>query len=225
MSTTAPVEFPTAPANLILPGPAGSLEAATNVAEPGAARAGVAVICHPHPLQGGTMHNKVVTTLERSLRELGLATVVFNFRGTGASQGAFDDGIGETEDLIAVAHWAQHVRPRDALWLAGFSFGSYVAARAASQLPVRQMISVAPPVGRWDFSHLASPLCPWLVVQGEADEIVDAQAVYAWVAAQPEPPTLVRMPETSHFFHRRLLDLRGVIKNGVRSNLPPLVAA
>ena len=225
MSTTAPVEFPTAPANLILPGPAGSLEAATNVAEPAAARAGVAVICHPHPLQGGTMHNKVVTTLERSLRELGLATVVFNFRGTGASQGAFDDGIGETEDLIAVAHWAQHVRPRDALWLAGFSFGSYVAARAASQLPVRQMISVAPPVGRWDFSQLASPLCPWLVVQGEADEIVDAQAVYAWVAAQPEPPTLVRMPETSHFFHRRLLDLRGVIKNGVRSNLPPLVAA
>jgi len=87
------------------------------------------------------------------------------------------------------------------------------------------MISVAPPVGRWDFSQLASPLCPWLVVQGEADEIVDAQAVYAWVAAQPEPPTLVRMPETSHFFHRRLLDLRGVIKNGVRSNLPPLVAA
>ena len=72
---------------------------------------------------------------------------------------------------------------------------------------------------------MASPLCPWLVVQGEADEIVDPQAVYAWVAAQPEPPTLVRMPETSHFFHRRLMDLRGVIKNGVRANLPPLAAA
>ena len=225
MTTTAPAEFPAAPANLSLPGPAGSLEAATNVAEAAAARAGVAVICHPHPLQGGTMHNKVVTTLERSLRELGLATVVFNFRGTGASQGAFDNGIGETEDLIAVARWAQRVRPRDALWLAGFSFGSYVAARAAAQLPVRQMISIAPPVGRWDFSQLASPLCPWLIVQGEADEIVEPQAVYAWVAAQPEPPTLVRMPETSHFFHRRLLDLRGVIKNGVRANLPPLVGA
>jgi len=89
---------------------------------------------------------------------------------------------------------------------------------------VRQMISIAPPVGRWDFSHLASPLCPWLVVQGEADEIVDANAVYTWVAAQPEPPALVRMPETSHFFHGRLLDLRGVIKNSVRSNLPALVA-
>jgi len=222
MTTTAPVDFPSVAANLSLPGPAGSLEVASNVPEPSAARAGVAVICHPHPLQGGTMHNKVVTTLERSLRELGLATVVFNFRGTGASQGTFDDGIGETDDLLAVARWAQHVRPRDALWLAGFSFGSYVAARAAPQLPVRQMISIAPPVGRWDFSQLASPLCPWLVVQGEADEIVDAEAVYAWVAAQPEPPTLVRMPETSHFFHGRLLDLRGVIKNGVRANLPPL---
>jgi len=151
-----------------------------------------------------------------------MATVVFNFRGTGASQGTFDEGIGETDDLLAVAHWAQHVRPRAALWLAGFSFGSYVAARAAAQLPVRQMISVAPPVGRWDFTPLASPLCPWLVVQGEEDEIVDPRAVYAWAAAQPEPPTLVRMPETTHFFHRRLLDLRGVIKNGVRANLPPL---
>lgn len=223
--TIAPAELPAAPTNLSLPGPAGLLEAATNVPEPAAARAGVAVICHPHPLQGGTMHNKVVTTLERSLRELGLATVTFNFRGTGASQGTFADGIGETDDLLAVAHWAQHVRPRDALWLAGFSFGSYVAARAAPQLPVRQMISIAPPVSRWDFTHLASPLCPWLVVQGEADEIVDPQAVYAWVAAQPEPPTLVRMPDTSHFFHRRLMDLRGVIKNGVRTNLPPLLAA
>ena len=225
MTTAVPAEFPAVATVLTLPGPAGGIEAATNVAEVAQARAGVAVICHPHPLQGGTMHNKVVTTLERSLRELGLATVVFNFRGTGASQGTFDDGIGETEDLIAVARWAQRVRPHDALWLAGFSFGSYVAARAASQLPVRQMISIAPPVGRWDFSQLASPLCPWLIVQGEADEIVEPQAVYAWVAAQPEPPTLVRMPDTSHFFHRRLLDLRGVVKNGVRANLPPLVGA
>jgi alpha/beta superfamily hydrolase len=221
----APTGFPSAAANLSLPGPVGPLEVATNVPSADAARVGVAIICHPHPLQGGTMHNKVVTTLERSLRELGLATVVFNFRGTGASQGTFDNGVGETDDLLAVANWAQHVRPHDALWLAGFSFGSYVAARAAPQLPVRQMISVAPPIGRWDFSALASPLCPWLVIQGEADEIVDAQAVYDWVAAQPEPPTLVRMPETSHFFHRRLMDLRGVLKNALRANLPPRAGA
>ena len=171
------------------------------------------------------MHNKVVTMIARTLRELGLATVVFNFRGVGASAGQYDDGRGEAEDLLGVAAWVQQVRPESALWLAGFSFGSYVAARAAAQLPVRQMISVAPPVSRWDFAGLASPLCPWLVIQGETDEVVDPEAVYAWVAAQPEPPTLTRMPETGHFFHRRLMDLRGAIKNGVRANLPPLSGA
>lgn len=223
-SASNPAAFPNGDGAIALNGPAGSIEAITAMPAADVARAGTAIICHPHPLQGGTMHNKVVTMIERSLRELGLATVIFNFRGVGASQGVFDEGVGETDDVIAVARWVQDVRPQTALWLAGFSFGSYVAARAAPQLPVRQMISVAPPVGRWDFSKLVSPLCPWLVIQGEADEVVDPEAVYAWVAAQPEPPTLVRMPETSHFFHRRLMDLRGVIKNGVRANLPPLVA-
>jgi uncharacterized protein len=215
-----PVELSTP---LSLPGGAGAIEASTSVPDAKSARQGTVIVCHPHPLQGGSMHNKVVTMIERSLRELGLATVIFNFRGVGASEGAFDDGRGESEDVLAIAEWIQGVRPNDALWLAGFSFGTYVAARAAPQLPVRQMISVAPPIGRWDFNALASPLCPWLVIQGEADEVVDPEAVYAWVAAQPEPPTLLRMPETSHFFHRRLMDLRGAIKNGVRTNLPPLV--
>ncbi|HST28275.1 MAG TPA: alpha/beta fold hydrolase [Rudaea sp.] len=221
----APAEFPAASASVILTGPAGALEAAVAVPDAAEARAGVAIICHPHPQHGGTLHNKVVTMLERSLRESGLATVVFNFRGVGASQGTYDDGRGETDDLIAVADWVRRTRPDDVLWLAGFSFGAYVAARAAPQLPVRQMISVAPPVSRWDFAHLAHPLCPWLVIQGEADEVVDPQAVFDWVAAQPEPPTLVRMPETGHYFHRRLMDLRGAVKNGVRNNLPPLRAA
>ncbi len=224
MAFSDPATFPAVATPLTLPGPAGALEAAVEVPVAAQARAGVAIVCHPHPQHGGSMHNKVVTMLERSLRESGLATVVFNFRGVGASQGSYDDGRGETEDLLAVAAWAQRTRPGDALWLAGFSFGAYVAARAAPQLPVRQMISVAPPVSRWDFSHLAHPLCPWLVIQGEADEIVDPEAVYAWVAAQPEPPKLLRMPETGHFFHRRLMDLRGAVKNGVRNNLPPLRA-
>jgi len=213
--------FPSAAATFLLPGPAGVIEVAANPAPADTARAGTAIICHPHPLHGGSRHNKVVTMIERSLHELGLATVVFNFRGVGASTGVHDDGRGETDDLLAVAAWVQAVRPQDVLWLAGFSFGSYVAARAAAQLPVRQMISVAPPVGRWDFAALTLPRCPWLVIQGDADDVVDPQAVYAWAAAQSEPPTLVRMPETGHFFHRRLMDLRGAIKNGVRTHLPP----
>lgn len=220
----SPDQFPDSASPLTLAGPAGALEAAVGVPEPDCARAGTAVICHPHPLQGGTMHNKVVTMIERSVRELGLRTVVFNFRGTGASEGAYDDGRGETLDLLAVAEWVGRVRPNDALWLAGFSFGSYVSLLAARHLPVKQMISIAPPVGRWDFSAAIAPPCPWLVVQGEDDDVVEPQAVFDWVEAMPEKPTLVRMPETGHFFHRRLMDLRGAIKNGVRSNLPPTLA-
>ena len=221
----SPDQFPEAATALTLAGPAGALEAAVDVPEAGQARAGTVVICHPHPLQGGTMHNKVVTMIERSVRELGLRTVRFNFRGTGASEGSYDDGRGETLDLLAVAEWVGKVRPDDALWLAGFSFGSYVSLLAARHLPVKQMISIAPPVGRWDFSAAIAPPCPWLVVMGEDDDVVEPQAVFDWVDAMPDKPTLVRMPETGHFFHRRLMDLRGAIKNGVRGNLPPALTA
>jgi alpha/beta superfamily hydrolase len=112
-------------------------------------------------------------------------------------------------------------RPGDALWLAGFSFGSWVALLAARQLPVQQMITIAPPVGLRDFTGVLPPPCPWLLIQGEADEVVSADAVFAWAAAQTPPPTVVRMADTSHFFHRRLIDLRGAVRNGVRHHLPP----
>jgi uncharacterized protein len=220
--------FPDAAAELLLPGPAGVLECAVDLPEAACARAGTAIVCHPHPLHGGTMHNKVVTMIERSVRELGLRTVRFNFRGVGKSQGEHDEGRGETLDLLAVAEWVRRVRPDDALWLAGFSFGAYVALLGARHLPVRQMISVAPPAGRWDFSAVLAPPCPWLVVQGEDDDVVEPQAVFDWIEAIPaedNPPTLVRMPDTGHFFHRRLMDLRGAIKNAVRTQLPPLLNA
>ena len=124
-SLSWPSQFPAEPSTaLVLPGSAGAIEAITSVPEAKCARQGTAIICHPHPLQGGSMHNKVVTMIERSVRELGLATVIFNFRGVGASQGAFDEGRGESEDVLAIAEWIERVRPNDALWLAGFSFGS-----------------------------------------------------------------------------------------------------
>ena len=215
----APV-FPTQSTTLLLDGPAGALEVAVDLSEC-PPRPAIAIVCHPLPTEGGTMHNKVVTMAARALREVGLDTVRFNFRGTGASEGTFDDGIGETDDLLAVAAWVRAQRPQQALWVAGFSFGAYVALRAAAQLQPAFMLSIAPPVGRsWDFASLVSPACPWLVIQGETDEVVDAQAVRAWVEAMPAPPELVRMPYTSHFFHRKLLDLRGAIKHGVHAYLP-----
>ena len=222
MSTDDTLEFPdTFPeesSNVLLEGPAGALEALTDMpdAEEDEPVTAVAVLCHPHPEHGGTMHNKVVHIMERSFRELGAHTVRFNFRGVGASAGEFDGGIGETDDLIAVAQWALRVLPEHELWLGGFSFGSYVATRGTQMLPATQLVTVAPPVSDGDFTALPRPRCPWLVVQGEEDEIVSPDSVFSWVEEMEDPPQLVRMEDAGHFFHRRLMDLRGVIKNGVR---------
>ncbi|NZA25103.1 alpha/beta hydrolase [Luteimonas sp. SJ-92] len=213
--------FPSQSAALVLPGPAGALEVAVDLPEEDvAARPLVAIVCHPLPTEGGTMHNKVVTMAGRALRELGATTVRFNFRGTGQSEGEFDGGEGELDDLRAVAAWVRAERPEHALWLAGFSFGAYVSLRAAAGLQPGMLISIAPPAGRWDFDEIELPACPWLVIQGEADEIVDPQAVYDWLESAKAQAELVRMPDTSHFFHRKLMDLRGAIKNGVRQYLP-----
>ena len=221
MTATAPTDpaFPDDSASFLLAGPAGALEVAVDRADPPLPV--VAILCHPLPTEGGSMHNKVVTMAARALRECGVDTVRFNFRCVGASAGSFDDGNGESDDLRAVAAWVRARRPDAALWLAGFSFGAYVSLRMATELQPSGLVSIAPPVGRsWDFKAIVPPTCPWLVVQGEDDEIVDPQAVYARAATMPRPPEVVRMAGASHFFHRKLIDLRGAIRNGVRTWLP-----
>jgi len=215
--------FPDASGSLMLDGPAGPLELAVDVPEdPATARPLVAVVCHPLSTEGGSLHNKVVTMAARGLRELGATTVRFNFRGVGASAGSFDNGLGETEDLLAVVDWVRSQRPDATLWLAGFSFGAYVALRAFARAQPDVLISIAPPVGRerWDFESLVLPQRRWLVIQGDEDEVVDPQAVYDWIDTLEPQPELVRMPETSHFFHRKLIDLRGALQHGVRPWLP-----
>jgi len=221
-ASAEPAAFPAQATTFLLPGPAGAIEVAVDVPAPADAVMGTAVVCHPHPLHGGTMDNKVVTITERALRELGLRTVRFNFRGIGASAGVHDDGNGEMEDLIALCAWIARVRPGDALWLAGFSFGSWVAARAARHLPkLDQLVLIAPPVAKYPYAALPPPNAPWLVVQGEDDDVAPPQPVVEWVRSQKDPPQLVLMPDAGHFFHRKLMDLRGAIKNAVRPNLPP----
>ena len=208
---------------LLLAGPAGRIEAAFDAPDADVpARPLLAIVCHPLPTEGGSMHNKVVTMAARALREVGATTLRFNFRGVGQSEGRFDDGVGELDDLRAVAAWARANHPDKILWLAGFSFGAYVSLRLAVELRAAALVSIAPPVGRsWDFSAIEVPTAPWLVIQGEADEIVDPQAVFAWLATLPRQPRLVRMPDTSHFFHRKLIDLRGAIQHEVKAWLPP----
>jgi len=223
MSNPPPVDpdrFPAEQTELLVSGPAGRLECIADVPEPEQARAATAVLCHPHPQHGGTMRNKVVTIMERALRESGLRTLRFNFRGTGESQGAFDDGRGELDDLLAVVEWVRRVRPDDDLWLGGFSFGAWVALRAAADLPVRMLISIAPPVERYGFADLLPPNCPWLVVQGDEDDVVSPRAVREWVEGLDASPKFVMMEGSGHFFHRRLMDLRGLIKNAVQPHLP-----
>ena len=223
MTEAAPVEspasFPAERSEFFLRGPAGRLECAVDVPKPAEERAITVVICHPHPQHGGTMRNKVVTIIERSMRELGLRTVRFNFRGAGSSDGKFDDGYGETDDLFAVIEWVRHTRPHDQLWLAGFSFGAFITLRAASQLSLGQLISIAPPVDLYGFSRLPRPECPWLVVQGDEDDVVSVDAVQSWAESTKPGPELIVMPNAGHFFHRRLMDLRGLLKNGVRRQL------
>ena len=225
MAQATSIPFPTGGGELTLAGGAGDIEALVELPEPEVARAGVAIICHPHPLHVGTMHNKVVTMISRSLRELGLTAVRFNFRGVGTSAGHYDNGVGEAEDVAGIARWMAETLPDHQLWLAGFSFGSYVAARAAQTLPVRQLITVGPAVENFDFAPLKRPDCPWVVIQGEEDEVVSPQAVFDWAAGMKPPVQLIRMPETGHFFHRRLMDLRGALKNAVKAHLPPRLAA
>lgn len=207
--------FPVEDAHLLLDGPAGQLEMATTLPEENPVNA-VAVIAHPHPSHGGSMRNKVVTILERSLRELGLKTVIFNFRGVGASEGSFGEGTGELEDLLAVINWVHRVLPDHALWLAGFSFGSWISAQAAELEEVEQLISIAPPVDRYPFDVDERVTSPWLVVQGEDDEVVPEDAVRKWIDSRENKPQYLVMAEAGHFFHRKLMDLRGVIKNGVK---------
>lgn len=212
--------FPETRHEFFLRGPTGKLECVSDVPAAEDEREATIVICHPHPLHGGTMHNKVVTIIERSMREIGLRTIRFNFRGAGESEGEHDEGYGETDDLFAVTEFVRHTRPNDELWLAGFSFGSYIALRAAQNLQLGQLISIAPPVDRYKFSELQHPGCPWLVVQGDEDEVVSLEDVICWIEKVEPPPDFLVMEQAGHFFHRRLMDLRGLLKNGVISKLP-----
>lgn len=188
-------------------GPAGALEAALTVPDNANIRA-VGVICHPHPLYGGSMDNKVVHYIARSFNDLGLATVQFNFRGVGKSGGRYGEALGETDDLLAVLSAVREMYPHLPVWLAGFSFGAYVALRAATQWPVARVVTVAPPVNFFDFDTLAVPDCPWLLIQGDEDEIVPCAEVLAWAEGLPRQLDVLCMSGVGHFFHRRLNDLR-----------------
>ncbi len=194
---------------VIFQGSAGQLEGLLD-APLDAARA-IAVVCHPHPLQQGAMTNKVAYILARAFNDLGAVCLRFNFRGVGKSAGSFDDGIGETADALAAVDWLSVRYPGTPLWLGGFSFGAYVALRAQSERPVKRLVTVAPAVERLDTVVLKMPVCPWLLIQGDADEVISPQAVFDWARNLPQPPSLAVLKGAGHFFHGRLNELRQTV--------------
>jgi uncharacterized protein len=201
------------PASSLIAGPAGRLEAVIEqpAAPPGALRL-AAVICHPHPLFGGTLSNKVVHTLARVLGAGGAATLRFNFRGVGASEGTHDNGIGETLDALAAVAWARERWPAAQLVLAGFSFGGAVAIRAAVAADPSWLITVAPAVDRVQLDGQAAPRCDWLVVQGDADDVVAPDSVLQWMARWAPQARVRVLGGVGHFFHARLHELQACVR-------------
>jgi alpha/beta superfamily hydrolase len=191
---------------VLVPGPAGQIECAIDL--PATPPIGTAIVCHPHPQHGGTMDNKVVQTLARAVLQLGWRSVRFNFRGIGASQGGWDDGVGEIDDAMAVID-AQ----RDAsapLLLAGFSFGGYVASQAAQRLPdgakAAQLVLVGPSTEK---QAMATVPPETIVVHGEVDDVVPLSATLAW--ARPQSLPVIVLPGVGHFFHGQLALLKSVL--------------
>lgn len=193
---------------LTVAGPAGDIACAVDAPAAGVAPRGVAVVCHPHPQHGGTMDNKVVMTLARAFVALGHTSVRFNFRGVGGSQGAWDEGRGEVDDALAVVQALRAAgRP---LWLAGFSFGGYVASQAATRLApeaaAERLVLVGPAASRFPLAPVPAGT---LVVHGELDEVVPLAAVFDWARPQALPVTV--LPGAGHFFHGQLSVLKQIV--------------
>ena len=198
-------------------GPAGRLEAAMRSSSP--AR-GAAVLAHPHPLHGGSLHNPVVFRCERGLNRAGLTTLRFNFRGVGTSEGAHDEGRGEVEDLAAAATWLRGVEPEVPLILVGYSFGAWCAARhAVNDAKVTALVAIGLPVNRYDFSWLERLRCPMVIVQGSGDEFGDPDEVGALLGRVKPGAELRVVRDTTHRFPGRTTEAAGEVVAAVEDLL------
>jgi alpha/beta superfamily hydrolase len=196
-----------APQKYSVTGTAGMLEGVMHL--PIDAPRAIAVVAHPLPTMGGTMENKVVTTLAKTFVQLGCATLRFNFRGTGKSQGEFDEGDGETEDVLAVTSHARELYGELPLILSGFSFGGYVQARAAELLHPQRLVLVAPAVGRYASSDMPQVPHDTLLIHGDKDEVIPLENILHWARKQHLP--IVLLPDATHFFHGRLDQIRKIV--------------
>ena len=198
----------------VIDGPAGALEIVVNVPE--TPLAGIALIAHPLPTEGGTLDNKVVYTLAKTFFALGYAAVRFNFRGVGKSAGTFDDGNGETDDaLAALAHARRRFGNAQPIVLAGFSFGSFVQTRVTHRIHAERIVLIAPAVNRFPTERVPPDT---IVVHGEEDDVVPLADVLAW--ARPQELPIIVFPGCGHFFHGRLPQLQRVVTGQWQNRLP-----
>jgi alpha/beta superfamily hydrolase len=195
---------------LFIAGEAGKIE--TVLDRPDRAPRGIAIVAHPHPLYGGTLDNKVVQTLAKTFVELGYVSFRPNFRGVGASEGAHDEGRGETEDLLRVVAHAGRDFGALPLVLAGFSFGAAVQTQVAQRTRPERVVLVAPAVGRFPSETVPADA---IVIHGERDDTVPLATVLDW--ARPQDLPVVVIPGADHFFHLRLNLIKSVVKNSWRS--------
>lgn len=201
--------------SLEVPGPEGPLEALLQE-HAGVDHPVAALVLHPHPLYGGTFHNKVVHRAATTLVELGAAVLRINFRGVGKSAGHHDRGRGELEDARAAWRWLAARHPESRLWLVGFSFGSWVAARLAAAEPnCERVVLIAPPVGSQDFSVMKHSAVPKLVIQGTADDICPMARLDEQFPGWAELKRLVVVPGASHFFDRKLAEFGHALREGL----------
>jgi alpha/beta superfamily hydrolase len=196
----------------MLPGPVGAIETLLQETD-GATPAMVVLVCHPHPLYGGTMHNKVTHRVAATLAARGAAVLRFNFRGVGKTEGRHDKGRGEMQDALALLDWLRRRHTSAEAWIAGFSFGSWVASRvAASETAVKRLFLIAPPVHTQTFEEMRSATVPKLVVQGTADEVCKPENLARVFPTWAEPKRLELVEGASHFFDRRLGELATAVQ-------------
>lgn len=202
----------------LIDGPAGAIEALLAAPKQAKPR-GLALICHPHPLYGGALSNKVTYMLAATALEHGLVALRFNFRGVGRSEGSHDQGEGETEDTVFLGQWLRQQYPDLPLLLAGFSFGGFVSLQAAAELSPALQISVAPPFRYFDGrKRPAHPGCPWLVLHGRDDDVVAYEDTVNAIAGYEPAPQLDSFDEVGHFFHGRLQDLRKSVSQFIQAH-------
>ena len=176
------------------------------------------IVCHPHPLHGGTMNNKVVTMTTKAYEDMGFNVVRFNYRGVGKSEGVYGDNSGEVEDAMAVVHWLLTNRDVGEMYFAGFSFGAYITAQAAANtqdlatVDVQHVLLIAPSVLNSPFQRVTPFGVDTSIIMGDADEIVPYQEVQNWAQQLYPPVEMITLDGAGHFFHGRLTELKGHIK-------------